>query len=274
MNMVVLSLIILGGIGLLCGIALAIASRVFAVKVDPRIEALENILPGANCSGCGLPSCHAYAQNMLDGGAEPNRCVLCSAEAVDKISNILGVEATAAEKKIAAIKCYGGNTAVKSFDYDGIPSCRAASLYSGGDRVCKYSCLGFGDCVDACPFDALSRSGGGAPQVDRDKCTGCGKCTKACPKSVITLIPRKAKIHIACNSEEKGKAVRQMCEVGCISCNRCIKVCPENALSMQDNQIYIDYDKCTSCGLCIEECPRKIIKDINPQVESLRAANQ
>ena len=274
MTVVLVSLIILGGVGLLCGIALAIASRVFAVKLDPRIEEIEKALPGANCGGCGFPSCHAYAQNMVEGGAEPNRCVLCDAAAAGKISKVLGKAAATIEKKIAAIKCYGGSTAVKSFDYGGILSCRAASLYSGGDKLCSHSCLGFGDCVEACPFGALSRSGREAPIVSRDKCTGCGNCVSVCPKNVIVLIPREASIHIACNSKEKGKVVRQVCEVGCISCNRCIKKCPESALSMQDNRVCIDYSKCTSCGLCIEECPRKIIKDINPREEESRAVNQ
>lgn len=274
MAIVLVSLILLGGIGLLCGIALAIASRVFAVKMDPRIETIEKALPGANCGGCGFPSCHAYAQNMVDGAAEPNRCVLCDAEAVGKISKILGTSAAAIEKKIAAIKCYGGSTAAKSFDYGGIPSCRAASLFGGGDKLCSYSCLGFGDCVKACPFGALSRSGRDAPVVSRDKCTGCGNCVAACPKNVIVLIPREASIHIACNSKDKGNVVRAVCDVGCISCSRCIKKCPESALSMQDNRICIDYSKCTRCGLCIEACPRTIIKDIHPREEASRAANQ
>jgi len=273
LEIVVLSLIILGGVGLLCGIALAVASRMFAVKTDPRIEALENILPGGNCGGCGFPSCHAYAQNMEESGAEPNRCVL-GADKVDDISKILATKVAAAERRIAAIKCYGGNTAVKSFDYDGIPSCRAASLYSGGDISCKYSCLGFGDCVEVCPFGALSRAGRETPRVNRDRCTGCGACAKACPKGVIILIPRRVRTHIACNSQEKGKVVRQICEVGCISCSRCIKACPESALSMEDNRICIDYSRCTNCGHCIEECPRNIIKDINPQEGASEVINQ
>jgi len=263
MQLVVLSIVILGGVGLLCGIALAIASRVFAVNIDLRIEALEKILPGGKCGGCGFPSCHAYAQNMVESGIEPNRCVL-AADKIDEISTILGKEVAVAERKIAAIKCYGGNTAVKSYEYGGIASCRAVSLYSGGDKLCSYSCVGFGDCVEVCPFGALSISNRKTPVVDREKCTGCGKCITVCPKNLITLIPRKARIYIGCNSKDKGKVVRTICEVGCIKCGRCIKVCPESALSMQDNQVYIDYIKCTNCGLCIEECPCKIIKDLNP----------
>lgn len=274
MEVVLVSLVLLGGVGLLCGIALAIAARVFAVKLDPRMEAIEKALPGANCGGCGFPSCHAYAQNMVDGAAEPNRCVLCDAEAVGNISKILGKSAAAIEKKIAAVKCCGASTAAKSFDYGGIPSCRAASLYGGGDKLCSYSCLGFGDCVKACPFGALSRSGRGAPIINRDRCTGCGNCVAVCPKNVIVLIPREASIHIACNSKDKGKDVREVCDVGCISCSRCIKTCPENALSMQDNRICIDYSKCTRCGLCTDACPRTTIKDIHPREEASRAANQ
>jgi len=273
MHLVLLSIVILGGVGLLCGIALAIASRLFAVNVDPRIEALEKILPKGQCGGCGFPSCHAYAQNMLENGTEPNRCVLGS-DIVDEISKILGKEVATVEKKVAVIQCYGGSTAVKKYEYGGISSCRVASLYSGGDTVCTYSCLGFGDCVEVCPFGALSISGREVPLVNLEECTGCGKCTTVCPNNLIALIPRKAMIYIGCNSKEKGKVVRKICEVGCIKCGRCIKVCPENALSMQDNQINIDYTKCTNCGLCIKECPRGIIRDINPQQEELRIINQ
>ena len=272
-EVVVVSLVVLGGVGLLCGVMLAVASRVFAVKTDPRIEALENILPGGNCGGCGFPSCHAYAQSMVEGGVEPNRCVL-GADNIDDISKILGKEVVAAESRVAVIKCCGGNTAVKRFDYDGLPSCRAAFLYGGGDRLCEQSCLGFGDCVDVCPFGALSGAGRDTPGVDRDKCTGCGICLKACPKGVIVLIPRKARILVACNSDEKGKVVRKICEVGCFGCGRCIKACPEDALSMEGNRVHVDYGKCTNCGRCIEECPRKTIKDTTPSESASGVANQ
>jgi len=274
MDVVILSLIILSGVGLLCGITLAITSRFFAVKVDPRIEVLENILPGVNCGGCGFPSCRTYAQNMVEGDTEPNRCVLSRADRIDKISKVLGKEVAVPETRIAAIKCYGGNSAVKDFNYAGIPSCNALALYGGGDNLCKYSCLGFGDCVEACPFDALFRVGRKVPSVNRDKCTGCGSCTNVCPKALIILIPRETGIHLACNSKDKGKLVRQICEVGCISCGSCIKACPEDALSMKNSRIYIDYNKCTNCRQCIEECPRKIIKDINPQEGTTKVVNQ
>ena len=274
MNIIIISLIILGGVGLVAAVVLAIASRIFFVKTDPRIQEIEDILPGANCAGCGFPSCHTYAENIVEAGAKPNRCVLCAAEGVEKISSILGIEATTSEKKVAAIHCYGGKTAAKSFEYGGIPSCRAASLYGGGDTLCGYSCLGFGDCVGVCPFGALSRSGREAPQVDKERCTGCGNCVKACPKEVISLIPRKGRVFVGCNSYDKGKAIRKICEVGCIKCNRCIKNCPEDALSMKDERVCVDYEKCTGCGKCIEECPRNIIIDTSPKHAETEVVNQ
>lgn len=264
MNVLIISIIILGGIGMLCGIALSLSSRVFSVNVDPRIEALKNILPGGNCGGCGFPSCAAYAQHMVESGVEPNRCILATDKA-DEISKILGKEVVPLERKTAAIKCYGGSTAVKRFEYGGIRSCRAASLYFGGDKLCTFSCLGFGDCVEVCPFAALSIANRKTPVVDREKCTGCGTCIAVCPKNLITLVPWKARIYIGCHSNETGKVVRQICEVGCIKCGRCIKVCPEGALSMCDNRVTVDYDKCKNCGLCIDECPRGIIVDSHSQ---------
>lgn len=272
MTTVILSVFILGGVGFLCAIVLAIASRIFAVKVNPHIEAIANILPGANCSGCGFPSCYAYAQNMVENGAEPNRCVLAT-DKLDEISKVLGIKVAVAERRIATIKCQGAATTTKRYEYGGLPSCQLASLYSKGDKLCSYSCLGFGDCVELCPFDALSISERGTPLVNVEKCTGCGMCTTACPQNIITLIPREARVYIGCNSKDKGKVIRKICEIGCIKCSRCIKFCPENALSMQDSRVCIDYSRCISCGLCIEECPRKIIKDINPQDEALKAVS-
>jgi electron transport complex protein RnfB len=274
MSTIIISLVILGGIGLLCAVLLAIASRVFSVTTDPRIEEIGHILPGANCGGCGFPSCHNYAQTMVEGGTEANRCVLCTAEGVTQISAILGIASTTAEKKVAAIQCYGIKTAARGFDYGGIPSCRAASLYSGGDTLCNYSCLGFGDCVGTCPFGALSRSGRETPRVDRERCTGCGSCVRACPKGVITLVPRKGRVFVGCSSPEKGKVIRTSCEVGCIKCNRCIKTCPESALSMKDERVCVDYEKCTGCGKCIEECPRNIVIDNSHHPEETKVINQ
>ena len=253
-------------------LTLGIASRVLAVTTDPRIDLIEKILPGANCGGCGYPSCYLYAKSMVENDAEPDRCVLAKNKA-EKIGNVLGKEVSGRDSKIAAIRCYGGNSALKKYAYTGIPSCRAAAIFSDGDSFCKYSCLGFGDCVGVCPFDALPHDGRDIPVVNSDKCTGCGKCVEECPKDLIVLVPVTARPFIACNTKEKGKAVSAICPVGCISCKLCIKVCPENAILMQDERIQIDYSKCTNCGNCIEKCPRKIIKELIP-LKELKAGNQ
>jgi len=258
MNTIIISIIVLCGCGLLAGAALGIASRVFAVKSDPRIEKIEKILPGANCSGCGNPSCYAYAKSIVEEGAEPNLCVL-AADKADEIGKVLGIEVTAKESRVAAVRCYGGPRASKHFIYAGIPSCRAASFFCDGDNSCKYSCLGFGDCVQACPFGGISLTGRNTPVFDRDACAGCGKCADACPKGVIVLVPKSALPHVACNTKYKGKIVRILCPIGCISCGKCVKVCPEKAVSLEDNLVQINYDKCNNCGACIESCPRHII---------------
>lgn len=264
MNIIAVSVIILCVCGLFAGAVLAVASRLLAVKTDPRAEKIEQVLPGANCSGCGYPSCFAYAKAMVDSDAAPDRCVFAGDKA-QEICRILGKSVTARAPVIAAIRCYGGHQTERRFIYTGVASCRAASRFDGGDSVCEYSCLGFGDCVRACPVGALSqRQGREPPAVDTNKCGGCGKCVNACPKELIVLIPQRARPHVACNSKDKGKVVREKCPVGCISCMKCVKVCPADAVAMEDNVIKIDYEKCTACGDCIEACPRNIIADLIP----------
>ncbi len=272
MNTIITAVIVLCSCGFLAGVALAIASRVFAVKTDPRVEQIEKILPGANCSGCGNPSCYAYAKSMVEDNAAPNLCVLAQDKA-EEIGRILGKEVTAAEPKIAVIRCSDGALGPKQFEYSGIPSCRAAGFFCGGDNACQYSCLGFGDCIRVCPFGALSHQDRKTPEIDPEVCTGCGNCVAECPKQAIILVPKKALPHIACNTKDKGKIVRQNCQVGCISCGKCIKTCPEEAIVMQDDLISFDYSKCNACGKCIEACPRKIIVQLG-DTKTGEAVNQ
>ncbi len=272
MNTILIAVAILCGCGFLAGTALAIASRVFAVKTDPRVEKIEKVLPGANCSGCGNPSCYAYARAMVEAGEEPNLCVLAGDKAAE-IGSILGKAVEEKESRVAAIRCYGGLLTARQFEYVGIPSCRAANFFSGGDHACQYSCLGFGDCVGVCPFGALARDGRDTPKVDRKKCTGCGKCMMECPKGLIVLLPKSARTHVACHTRDKGKIVRHNCQIGCISCSKCVKVCPQEAIAMKDLLVKIDYRKCDGCGQCIDACPRHIIKEFTT-VEERKAAEQ
>jgi Na+-translocating ferredoxin:NAD+ oxidoreductase subunit B len=259
MDIIVISVIILCVCGLVAGVTLAVASRVFSVQTDPRVDKIEKLLPGANCSGCGNPSCYAYAKSMVEKDVEPNLCVLAQDKG-DEIGGILGKEISERQSCIAAIKCCGGVQSEKQYKYSGISSCRALMMLSGGDSCCQYGCLGFGDCIEVCQFNALSQDKRGEPVVDRLRCTGCGKCVDECPKNVILLLPETAVPFVACNSRDKGKIVRHICHSGCIGCRKCIKSCSESAISLQNEIIQIDYDKCNGCGKCIEECPRDVIK--------------
>jgi electron transport complex protein RnfB len=260
MDVIIVSVIILCVCGLLAGVALSVASKIFAIEVDSRILTLEKILPGANCSGCGKPSCFAYATEMVENNAEPNLCVMAS-DKVSEIGKVLGVDASGKEKLVAAIRCGGGQNSIKQYDYSGIPSCQAISFYDGGDSKCEFSCLGFGDCGAVCPFGAVTRDGRNAPVVDNELCVGCGRCVEECPKDIIVLVPESARPLPACKTHEKGKFVKSICPTGCIKCRICIKECPENAIDMKNDIIEIDYEKCNKCGICIEKCPRNIMFD-------------
>jgi len=261
MFVIVIGAIILCTSGLLVGLGLAFASRLFAVRTDPRVAALEKILPGANCGLCGNASCYVYARRMVEEGVAGDLCVMSRSKTAE-ISMVLGREVHAAAPKVAALRCHGGLTANRQFVYAGLHSCRIAAQCWQGDTVCQYSCLGFGDCMRVCHFGAIALcESRGRPQVNPQKCTGCGRCVQECPRQVIVLIPADVRPHIACNSRDAGKTVRQYCAIGCISCGRCIKVCPQQAIVRADDHMSFIYERCTSCGLCISACPRGIIAD-------------
>jgi len=179
---------ILGGIGIIVGIGLAAASKIFYVYVDPQILAVDDILPGANCGGCGLPGCSANAEAIVKGLAAPNSCVAAGPETAEAIAALLGVAIEAKEPDIALPGCtYGVESADTKFVYDGITDCRGAALLSGGMKVCNIGCLGLGSCVRACPFNAIVMGPEGLPVVNEQLCTGCGACERVCPKHIIKL---------------------------------------------------------------------------------------
>lgn len=253
--------LVLGGAGLVCGLLLAIAAKYLAVETDERVEKIVEILPNANCGGCGFAGCGAFAQAVVDGKADPSACAAGGAEAVEKIADIMGVEVDAKEPAIAVVLCQGThNNASVRYEYDGIDDCLAAARLGGGQKACTYACLGFGNCVKACAFDAIKIVNGVAV-TDSEKCTGCGSCVEACPKGVIKLIPKKIKYFVGCSSKDKGAAMKEKCTAGCIGCKICEKNCPDGAIAINDNLAVIDYEKCTGCGICAEKCPKKIITE-------------
>jgi len=250
----------LGGIGLLLGVGLGYASKKFAVVEDPKLEPLVAALPGANCGGCGLAGCTAFAKAVLKGTAKPNGCPVAGPESVEKIAEILGIEAIAGDKQIAFVKCNGTvDVSQNRYEYFGIDDCNAAmQLVGGGAKACNYACLGGGSCATACQFDAIEMVNGIAV-VDKEKCVACGACVPACPKALIDIIPHKAIVTVACNSKDPGKIVRGNCGVGCISCKLCEKACQYDAIHVVDNIAVIDYEKCTYCNDCVKKCPASTI---------------
>lgn len=253
---------IFAALGLLFGILLAIASRVFAVKVDKRIPQVLELLPGANCGGCGRSGCAAMAEAIVKGEASPNACTVCSKEGMAQIGAIMGIEVKAPVPMRAHVMCAGDcDTAVHRFRYEGAEDCLAAEKLGGGEKVCPYGCIGLGSCVKVCKYHAIHIKNGIA-EIDDSRCIGCGACTAVCPKHIIYVIPVSSKYAVHCRSAEKGIDTRKHCMLGCISCRLCEKNCPEGAITVDNFVASIDQDKCTGCGKCAEKCPRKIIKPV------------
>jgi len=182
------SILMMGGLGVVIGTALVIASKAFYVYEDPKVLAIDDVLPGANCGGCGMPGCTANAQAIVAGKASVNSCVAAGDDVAQAIAAIMGVSVAEKEPEFAAPGCYyGNNKADLNYAYQGIRDCRAAAMLLGGMKVCHIGCLGLGTCVTACMFNALSMGPDGLPVVDQEKCTGCGACEKICPKNIIRL---------------------------------------------------------------------------------------
>jgi electron transport complex protein RnfB len=247
-------------LGILFGVILAIASRVFAVEVDERVEKITEALPGANCGGCGYSGCAALADAIVKGEAKPNACNSCPSAGIKQISKIMGIEMEEAIPLHAHVKCSGNcHTARYKYRYEGATDCIAAERLGGGDKECANGCIGLGTCVAACKYDAIHVVDGLAV-VDNTKCIGCGACVMLCPKQIIRLIPVSSKYCVECKSVENGAITRKHCDVGCIACKICEKNCPVGAITVTDFVASIDQSKCIGCGKCAEKCPRKVIK--------------
>ena len=259
--LVVKALICLGGLGLIFSVILAIAHTRLAVKVSEKQQRLVAALPGANCGACGFAGCEAYAEALATNDeVEANLCTVGGKETAEKIAEILGVEVKVKEETVVRLRCQGGKAETSErFTYLGIDSCAAANLVALGSKSCTFGCLGFGDCVEVCPFDAIKMGDNGLPVIDEEKCTGCGKCVAACPKNILELLPKVQKVYVACNSPKIAKEVRAACKIGCIACKICEKSCPYDAIHVVNNLARIDYEKCENCGICVHKCPTHCI---------------
>jgi Na+-translocating ferredoxin:NAD+ oxidoreductase RNF subunit RnfB len=260
MNIVIITAIFAASLALILGIALGVFRKVFHVETDVLVGLIRETLPGANCGACGFPGCDGFATAVAARTAPPNKCTVSSAEETKKRGDLLGVDASSVPK-VAVLVCQGSVDCAKPKGvYTGTQSCRGAKISAGGTKLCSWGCLGFGDCANVCPFEAISIGANGLPQVNLDRCAGCGKCSAECPQLILKQIPREQKgaIALCANRSTIKPSVRKACASGCIKCESCIKKCPANAIRLEGGVPVIDYAKCASCGVCLTSCPSKV----------------
>lgn len=262
-NGILTTLIVIGCLGLFVGLFLGLAAIVFKVKVNEKEEKILNALPGNNCGGCGYPGCSGYAHAIAEENAKTNLCAVGGEAVANEISEIMGVQAEATERKVAFVACKAHCEDVTlDYEYYGVEDCRMLSFVpNGGPKSCNEGCLGFGTCVSVCPFDAISVEDGVAV-VDRNKCKACGKCVEVCPKHLISLIPYNARFMVACSNNEKGAVTTKQCKKGCVGCGICVKSCTNDAVKVENFNATIDPNACKNCGACFEKCPRKTIEQL------------
>jgi len=255
-NIVIISMASMGGIGAVLSLFLAYADKKLKVEEDPRIEALLNILPNTNCGGCGRAGCRVFAEALIQGNASVSGCVAGGQAVADNIAKYLGVEAGNATRILAVVLCRGGDReTLKNAVYKGERTCVAANL-TGGEKACIHSCIGYGDCVAACKYDAMTMNDNGLPVVFYDACIGCGACARACPRNIIEMHPAEHKLFNYCRNKDKGAVARKICTVSCIACTLCVKDCAvEGGIEMKDNLAVVNYDKCPQNDQPAKRCP-------------------
>ena len=269
MNLIISSIIVLGVIGLASAVILYFVAQKFKVEEDTRIDAVAELLPGANCGGCGYPGCRGFAEACVKAESLDNMlCPVGGLPVMCKVSEVLGHAVCQATPKIAVVRCNGTCTnRPRTNKFDGAHNCKIAAQLYAGETNCSHGCLGFGDCVAACQFDAIKiNPETGIPEVDEEKCTACGACVKACPKKVIELRNKGVKgrrVFVSCVNKDKGAVARKACSAACIGCGKCQKICPFGAIKVENNLAYIDFELCRSCRKCVNECPTGAIHDVN-----------
>lgn len=253
-------ILVVSGIGLVAGVLLVVASKFMFVPTDETATDIRACLPGANCGACGYVGCDDYAAKLASGEEHhTNLCIPGGDNAARKIAEVLGVEFEDVKEMRSVVICSGNyDTSEYIMDYQGPKTCKACNSFYQGRRSCSHGCLGYGDCVAACRFGALSIRNGLAV-VDRSLCTGCGACAKACPNNLFRMLPDTSLVYVGCSSHDKGAYTRKVCKAGCIGCMKCQKTCEFGAIAVVENLAQIDPEKCTNCGKCAEVCPMKVI---------------
>ena len=264
-----ISVISLGTLGALAAVILYFVAQKFKVIEDPRIDIVEEKLPGANCGGCGLAGCRALAEAIVKAESlEGFSCPPGGSASMHDIANALGLVAEESEPIIAVVRCNGTRElAPPKVKYEGAVTCQFAHSLFAGEGGCPFGCLGCGDCVIACNFDAMYMDEKtGLPVILDDKCVACAACVKACPRNIIEMRKKGKKdrrIFVSCINQEKGGVARKNCKVACIGCGKCVKECKFEAITLENNLAYIDFDKCKLCRKCPPVCPTGAIHELN-----------
>ncbi len=265
---ILIAVVVLGAIGALFAVVLYIVAQKFKVIEDPLIDEVAEVLPGANCGGCGKAGCRAFAEACVaQHSLEGLRCAPGGDPVAAKIAALLGCAVEKGEPLVAVVRCNPANCGEKrKSNYDGLRSCAFQNTVYTGESGCPFGCLGCGDCVAACQFGAIKMGENGTPVVDEEKCTACGACAKACPRRIIELRRKgrnNRRVYVSCMNKEKGAVAMKSCANACIGCGKCEKVCPVSAITVEGNLSYIDHTKCIACRKCVVECPTKAIHDVN-----------
>lgn len=269
MSFIIITVISLSLLALLSAVILYIVAQKFKVFEDPRIDEVQAILPQANCGGCGFAGCRNFAEALVTADSfEGLNCPVGGAEAMGNAGRILGKVAPVVDPMVAVLKCNGSpEYRPRTSKYNGVHDCRISNSLYMGETDCSYGCMGYGDCVRACQFNAMYiDSTTELPVIIDEKCTACGACVKACPRHLIELrkkAKKDKKIYVACSNCDKGGPARRACKVACIGCFKCQKVCEYDAITIENNLAYIDAVKCRLCRKCVTECPTASILEIN-----------
>lgn len=261
MSAIVLSSLVLGGLGLGFGILIAVANRTLRVWEDPRVDAVTDLLPGTNCGACGFPGCRPFAEGVIAGAAQPAGCTVMGPEDISDVADYLGVDAGEAQQRVARLLCAGGNNvAVQRADYLGWDTCRAAASVAGGGKGCTWGCIGLADCRDVCDLDAIFMNQFAIPVVIPELCTACEDCVEVCPKDLFVIMPLEHKLVVQCKNLIDGDEAEELCSVACTACRKCVADAAPGVIEIANGLAVVDYGKNDQAGLeAIERCPTDAI---------------